>query len=433
MKLKSYHLSIFLFLLFNMVGLSVAQEVDIESLGLEGKLAYIGDDFNIYTLDFTTSDINQLTLDGKRQAKYEFPTWSDDGQLAYFCCSVRGFNSLHLSVYLSADGKSEGLLYYDQAGERHVYAYWSPETCTIESCADLAVLIQDPAESQLKVELFNSHDRQNGQRSLGNGTPFYYSWSPSGESLLVHRNNSLLEYYSILSADVISAFDDPLGMFLSPSWSPVDNRILFASLSDTDTSRLTILNDKTQQIIADNLQGVVSSLWSPNGRYVAYRIANSESISSVYVVDSENGELVARSNVSGVLSFFWSPNSGKIAYITLSNPPGTFDINNQTSGNVAALTQLDDGLAWNILDVVDSSNTLLNSFIPTINMQYLFANFDQFAQSHNMWSPDSTHIVYGERTSIDSRESQITIVDVTDPNTLPITLVGGDFAVWSYK
>jgi len=433
MKHKGYCLSIFLVILFSIVGLSVAQEVDIKSLELEGRLAYVGDDFNIYTLDFATSNINQLTVDGKRQAKYEFPTWSNDGQLAYFCCSVRGFNSLHLSIYLSTDGLSEGVEYYNQAGERHVYAYWSPETCKDDNCADLAVLVQDPSQNQLKVELFNSQNQRDGQRTLGNGTPFYYSWSSSGESLLLHRNNSLLEYYSVLSANITSAFDEPLGMFLSPSWSPVDNRILFASLSDTDTSQLTILNDETQQILADNLQGIVSSLWSPNGRYVAYRVANSDSISSIYVVESENGKVVARSNVSGVLSFFWSPDSSKIAYITLSNPPGTFDINNQTLGNAAALTQFNDGLAWNILDVIDSSNTLLNSFIPTVSMQYLFGNFDQFAQSHNLWSPDSRHIVYSERTSIDSRESLITIIDVTDPNAIPLSVVGGEFAVWSYK
>ena len=433
MKHTQYFISIIVFILLSIVGVATSQDIDIDSLGLEGKIAYVGDDFNIYTLDFATSNISQLTEDGKRQAKYEFPTWSSDGQLAYFCCSVRGFSSLHLSVYLSTDGISEGVQYYDQAGERHIYAYWSPKTCEDENCADLAVLIQAPSQNQLKVELFNSQDLQNGQRSLGVGVPFYYSWSPSGDSLLLHRNNNLLEYYSISSANIMSAFDEPLGAFLSPSWSPVDNRILFASLSDTDKSRLILLNGENQDILAENLQGVVSFSWSPDGRYVAYRVASSNSISSVYVVDSESGELIARTNVSGVLSFFWSPDSSKIAYITLSNPPGTFDINNQTSGNVMALTQIDDGFSWNTLDIVDSSNMLLNSFIPTVSMQYMLSNFDQFAQSHNVWSPDSQYILYSELTTIDSSESQITIVDVNDPNISSLTVVGGSFAVWSYK
>ena len=433
MKRKSFGLGVVLVILLNVIGWTFAQEVEIDSLELTGTIAYVGDDFNIYTLDLATADTHQLTDDGSRRAKYEFPTWSFDGQLAYFCCTTRGFRSARLSIYLSEDGISEGVQYYDQEGERHIYAFWSPITCGDDDCVDLAVLIQDPTQSQLKVELFNSQNRQNGQRSLGNGAPFYYSWSPSGESLLLHRNNRSLQYYSISSADIMSAFDEPLGVFLSPSWSPIDDRILFASLSETDTSRLTLLKNDGQQTLADDLQGIVSFSWSPDGRYVAYRVANSDSVSSVYVVDSENGEMIARSNVSGILSFFWSPDSSKVAYITLSNPPGTFDINNQTTGNVTALTQIDDGFAWNILDVLDSSNTLLNSFIPTISMQYLLTNFDQFAQSHSLWSPDSTHLVYSERISIDSRDSQITIVDVNDVNSAPISIATGSFAVWSYK
>lgn len=433
MEFKGYRLSVVIVMLLATVSITFAQEVELESLGLEGKIAYVGDDFNIYSLDLSTSDINQLTEDGTRQAKYEFPTWSFDGQLAYFCCSVRGRRSLNLSIYLSDDGISPGVQYYDQAEERHIYAFWSPVTCEIDNCVDLAVLIQDLSQSQLKVELFNSQNRQTGQRSLGDGVPFYYSWSPSGESLLLHRNNSSLQYYSVSSTDIVSAFDEPLGAFLSPSWSPIDNRILFASLSDSDTSRLTLLNNDNEQILADNLQGAVSFSWSPDGRYIAYRVANADSVSSIYVIDSENGEAIARTNVSGALSFFWSPDSSKIAYITLSNPPGTFDINHQTTGNVTSLTQVNDGFAWNILDVEDSSNILLNSFIPTVSMQYLLTNFDQFAQSHSLWSPDSTHIVYSERISIDSRESLVTIINVNDPNATPLPVIGGSFAVWSYQ
>lgn len=432
MKFIGYGFSIIIILLAT-VSIIIAQDVEVESLGLEGKIAYVGDDFNIYTLNLLTSDINQLTEDGTRQAKYEFPTWSFDGQLAYFCCTVRGSSSPHLSIYLSTDGSSKSVQYYNHEGERHIYAFWSPATCKIENCVDLAVLIQDSLQSQLKVELFNSQNRQNGQRTLGNGLPFYYSWSPSGESLLLHRDNNLLQYYSVSSTDIVDAFDEPLGIFLSPSWSPVDNRILFASLSSTDESSLILLNNDNQQILADNLQGVVSFSWSPDGQYIAYRVANANSVSSVYVIDSENGDPVTRSNVSGVLAFFWSPDSSKIAYTTLSNPPGAYDINNQATGNVTSLTQVSDGLAWNILDIEDSDNTLLNSFTPTTSMQYLFTNFDQFSQSHNLWSPDSTYIVYSERTSIDSSESVITIINVNNPNITPFSVIGGSFAVWSYR
>jgi TolB protein len=241
-----------------------------------------------------------------------------------------------------------------------------------------------------------------------------------------------LQYYSVASTATVDAVDEKLGNFLSPGWSPVDDRILFISLSD-GISRLTVLNNDMQQILVDNLDGLISFSWSPDGQYIAYRVVDSNSVSSVHVINSETGELVAKSNVSGIIAFFWSPDSSKIAYITLSNPPGTFDINNKTSGNVTFLTQETDGLAWNILDISDSSNEIFASFIPTLDMQYLLSNFDQFAQSHSLWSPDSTHLVYSELTGIDSSDSLITILDVNDPNATPQSIAKGSFAVWSYR
>ena len=74
MKLRNYRLSIVLVLLLFLPSLVFAQEVDIESLELVGKISYVGDDFNIYTYDFATSNITQLTEDGTRRAQYEFPT-----------------------------------------------------------------------------------------------------------------------------------------------------------------------------------------------------------------------------------------------------------------------------------------------------------------------------------------------------------------------
>lgn len=432
MNFTRFTLCLSIFLVFS--SFYLAQDIDsnIDSLNLVGHIAYVGNDSNVYTMDMSNAEIFQLTEDGTEQSSYEFPTWSIDGQLAYFCCSVRGFESPRLDVYISTNAVSPGKSFYSQEGERHIYAYWSPKTCESEQCGDLAVLIQDLSESRLNVELFNSQFTE-GQRSLGEGLPFYYSWSSNGDHIVIHRNNNTLQYYSVKSADTISAFDDNLGSFLSPGWSPVDDRILFASSTDEETSDLTVINSLKQITLADNIEGLVSFSWSPNGQYVAYRVATSDSISSLYVIDSITGDIVARSNVSGVLSFFWSPDSTKLAYVTLSNPPGTFDINSQTTGNVAYLVQNVDGFAWNILSIIDSTNILSSSFIPTISMQYLFTNFDQFAQSHSVWSPDSQYIVYSERESLDSRNSMITIINTENTDIEPVHIAEGTFAIWSYK
>lgn len=431
MNVKFFVLSTII-LLFGVSGFAIGQDVELDEMDLVGQLAFVGDDHNIHTMDLSTGETVQLTDDGTRRASYEFPTWSKDGQLAYFCCSVRGSEPPRLTVFISPDGVTSGEPYYSLDGARHVYAYWSPQTCITDDCVDLAVLIQQFSRSRLGVELLNSHDPEMERQDLGEGTPFYYSWSPAGDSLLIHRNNRLLQYYSVQSTDVDTAFEGDLGSFLSPSWSPVDDRILFATRAD-EMTRITVIDDEQQRDLVDGIQGIVSFSWSPDGEYIAYRVANRDAISAVYVVDAETGDTIARSNVSGIISFFWSPDSEKIAYITLSNPPGTFDINNETVGHVTYLTQLVDGFAWNILNIEDSSNLLSASFIPTISMQYLLTNFDQFAQSHSIWSPDSRYLVYSERGGSDGRESLVSILDTKNINDLPVNIARGGFAIWSYK
>jgi TolB protein len=186
--------------------------------------------------------------------------------------------------------------------------------------------------------------------------------------------------------------------------------------------------------IGNPVDGVLSFSWSPDGKFIAYRYVTSDAISPVYVIDAETGDYISQSNVSGVFAFFWSPDSQKIAYVTLSNLPGSFDIRNDVSGGLTAYMVQDvEGFSWNILHVEDNTNMLLNSFVPTNDMQYLFTNFDQFAQSHRIWSPDSRYIVYSEVVNIDVITPQITLLDTSSGQIEPIYVADGLFAVWSFE
>lgn len=427
MRLRQFLLTTIIF--FSVSFLSLSQDLN----DLIGKVAYIGNDSNIYTIDLNTDETIQLTFDGSTMSSYEFPTWSKDGQLAYFCCNVIGSEAPKLSIFLSDDGVSNGLLVYEKESERHVYAFWSPVTCETDLCVDLAVLIQDFAQTQLRVELFNSNDIETGQRNLGVGLPFYYSWSPDGDSLVLYRNNDRLQFYSVGTANIDTATDQQLGTFLSPAWSPTDDRILFA-LANQDKSQLAILENGNINIVSDELDGLVSFIWSPDGKYIAYRVAQRDALSMLYVIDAQTGERISQSSVSGVISFFWSPDSTKIAYITLSDTLGSFDIRNSDSiGDKTYMVQSVDSFAWNILNIDDSSNILLNSFIPSLEMQYMLNNFEQFAQSHSFWSPDSQYLIYSHYVDEDFLNPRISILSVMNPNSTSTQLADGKLGIWSYR
>jgi hypothetical protein len=64
-------------------------------------------------------------------------------------------------------------------------------------------------------------------------------------------------------------------------------------------------------------------------------------------------------------------------------------------------------------------------------MFYLLAFFDQFSQSHQLWSPDSRYIVYAEM--IDGGESLVKILDTTADAFVPFTVAEGEIGIWSYQ
>jgi hypothetical protein len=72
----------------------------------------------------------------------------------------------------------------------------------------------------------------------------------------------------------------------------------------------------------------------------------------------------------------------------------------------------------------------LQGFLPTRDMLYFLSFFDQFAQSHRLWSPDSRYLVYAELTS-ESRQL-IHLLDTNDPAAWPLTLTEGQIGIWSY-
>jgi hypothetical protein len=64
-------------------------------------------------------------------------------------------------------------------------------------------------------------------------------------------------------------------------------------------------------------------------------------------------------------------------------------------------------------------------------MFYLLAFFDQFSQSHRIWSPDSRYIVYSE--TADGGESLVKILDTLAEPFVPFTVAEGEFGTWSYQ
>ncbi len=400
-----------------------------ETTNLSGDIAYIGDDYNVYTVDPADLEINILTSDADSMRHYLWPTWATDGRLAYFCCDPAVSGRPEVEVYVSPIVGASSQLVYAEQNQVFTYAYWSPGDCEgIEDCRDIAVLVTSLDPQGLLLQIIRNDDVTNDNWTAEHGAPFYFTWSPDGSRMVWLRNDSIYEIYDPTSRQVQEPIQLRPGRGIIPIWSTVDDRI-FLSVRNSNgrfTDVITLADDESAPLITAH-EGAISFLISPDGRFLAYRSITANGVGNVITIDTVSGATIAESPFTGVAAFFWSPDSRSIAYITLADQPGTFSAKQWQSIQQGQPIQL----MWHVLDVETGQNRTLQRFEPTNDMVYLLTFFEQFAHSHHIWSPDSTHIVYSEVTRFGN--GIIRILDVTGDANQPITIANGQIGIWSFE
>ncbi len=417
---------VFRVLFIALLGISSVHAQDDNLPALPGRVAFVGTDYNIYTLNLADDSQVQLTEDAGELRRYQWPTWSTDGRLAYFSTYLEDGN-LFTGAYISQDGQTQGDLVYS-GPELFNYAYWSPGNCALaERCRDLAILFSSSARGMF-VELVRDglEEVLNLTAGLG-GPPFYYSWSPDGSRMLWQRNNQRFDIYDAGEDRVTRTLEQIPGFILAPAWSPVDDRLLFGTISDDNTTDLMIVGEDENQTLAQGFTGLLSFQWSPDGNRIAYREQTAQGFGALVVVDAVTAEVVARSPTTGVISFFWSPDSQRVAYLTLAAPPDSFSA--RSGARRAVQESPSVGIAWSVLNVNEGAVQQFGSFFPTQETVYLMQYFDQFAQSHRVWSPDSRHLIYSEVTS---SGPVINLLDTSQAGSIPLAVAEGVVGIWSF-
>ncbi len=406
-----------------------AQEERAQALEIPGRIAIIGNDRNVYMHTPATDETITLTEDAAVSATafryYTWPTWSTDGRLAYFAIDNAEDEPITTQVYVSEDGLQVGEVIYNGELEVFNYASWAPGNCADSgNCRVLSILLNDATGGGLFVEVVKDQVEGNPSEVIGTGGPFYYSWSPDGDQMLWQRNNRRMDVYNVGKGDIDVRLPQSPGIFQAPDWSPVDNRLLFGAFDpDEQTTDLIIVDGDTETVLAEGLDGLISFAWSPDGEQIAYV----EGGNPLTVIDAGTGAVVARTFDSGISSYFWSPDSSKLAYITLAAPR---DGATAKGGLSMAPSRQDIQIVWSVLDVASEEISRYDAFTPTQDMIYMFRFFDQFAQSHSVWSPDSNYIVYGE---VVDEGAVVSIQGVTATDTVPMIIADGTLGVWSYE
>jgi TolB protein len=395
-----------------------------------GQLAYIGADGNIYVKAPDRDEVIAITDDATAPPEgpglsYPRVAWSPDGQLAY-ASVVRAGNDAQARLYIKQDLESES--YLVGVNEEHfvIYIYWSPSGCDGEkNCSRLTYLIEEPDGIGLRLVQKDASGTRN--QLLGLGWPFYYSWSQDGAQMLWHtggasrfNDDARLARYSLKTNETSSIELSP-GLFIAPDWSPsAEEWLAVTEIEGKDVlQRISAfpepeILEKLQQ--AEDKHIVFS--WSPDGSRLAYSVLRRSGgliFGPIHIHDLDTGKSRQITSSSFDISgFFWSPDGSRLAY--LSRLPLREAV----------------WMQWRVINVDTEEDRGYAAFNPNYQMRYVISSFNQYAQSHRLWSPDGRYLVYADQD--DARVERIWMVDTfAERGTDPIFVAEGTMGFWSWE
>lgn len=349
---------------------------------------------------------------------YSWPSCSPDGtKIAVSLVELE--KQVHKTVSIAivdlATG-TESVLYTNEFpgliadGVPH-YVCWSPDSRYLAFIAATSRglgLFVSPIDSRQSANL------------VGLGAPMYFSWSPNSQELVLHSRsdiNRVIEPQLGNTTVHLGSYDG----FRVPAYSPDGKQIAFvAPFEDggiVTVSAIDSLGD-SEQII--NVGPYSALLWSPEGDRLAIAdgaVSGGPAFQRLRVV-SLNGKQVQPITTEDLLAFYWSPNSQLLAWVALDSDRQSFK--------------------WRVSESFRDNGRDVFYLQPSGEFFTLLNFFDQYAYSHNPWSPDSSKLVvagspeqaFERRNGHTPTGSRVFLLDVIG-NDSPLEMAAGNLAFWS--
>lgn len=367
---------------------------------LPAALAYIAPDGALVTQQPGT-DPQPVSRDG---ASYAFPAWSPDGQRVAVI-ERQGTRARAVVFTPGVDGGERRVLLDDPA-RAVIYFDWRDDGNAVY------LLTNHPSGRYALIEATDS-----GTRELATGAPLFWHEAPNG-TLAVHLQNAEGDQSFLLDpgSGAVTPLD-PAGPYRSPAVS-TSGRWLAGSVRPfggprVDVQRLPLgTSDQARRQL--DYSGLTAFAWSPQGsdRLAVIRpLVNApHAFGPLGVLNAEDGLYEPVTDAS-VLAFWWSPDGERIMFVA-SDPPGNDTVASRTAPQfLAASTQAyllepqasqpqavqqnatrfrlgyanvggNEEPVW--LGGVRPSARFLSEQLPF---------FDQYARSHQAWSPDGRMFV----------------------------------------
>ena len=255
--------------------------------------------------------------------------------------------------------------------------------------------------------------------------------------MLVHTGTSGSNaQLGLLQADGEVENIAPPGAFQAPGVSANGRYWAYSEDMGNGNSWLVISDTENGEQWTERHPAVAAMSWSPAADQLAFTTGMRDDRSfwgPLRMFDTETGGMSLLSD-NVVIGFFWSPNGRYLATFNTGDINRDFGVNVFNTTKPNRPTQAKQATQFNphqfnlaIIDLETGEETQVTSFFPTSSFigQFL-PYFDQYALSHNIWSPNSDAIVLPVREDGENRVKVIRI----DGSEL-IDLGQGDMAFWS--
>lgn len=395
-----------------------------------GLIAYLGADYNIYTVDQSGDKPAPITTDAHLDSDYlvyGFPVWSpDNNSLAFGGFSGQSGNNPDKAGLFVAGKDGKNLVEAYSSENYLVYYYWSPDSGRVSFIADtpgssLALKVVSPAGGEAET--------------LDVGSPYYWAWAPDSHSLLIHAGGSAEDRLSLLHL-AGGVTEQGLSVkptsFRAPAYSPDGTQLLVAGETPEGHAGLLLMdaNGNLLKTLAEYQETSIAFVWSPDGKRVAYLDGQNTELGfegRLVVVDPSGKRTPVELKDETATAFFWSPDSASLAYFTpkqvdVPTPaPGTPEGNRPATFTV-----------WSV-KVMDASNGQTRpvaTYLPTDQFMEVLPFFDQYHQSVTIWSPDSKNLVLSAYTG--SGDPGIWVAAASG-NLNPRFIATGLVGFWSWK